>query len=79
MAKLKLKALREQRGVKREELALAVGTSYNNIVSLELGRSMPSLELAQRIAKYYDVSTDDIAWGESPDAPEGKERRTAVA
>lgn len=67
--KLRLKALREERGVKREELALAVQTSYSNIVSLELGRSKPSLDLAQKIAQYFNVSTDDIDWSVSKDDP----------
>lgn len=71
METVKLSDLRKQRNVSREELAVAVGTSYSNIVSLELGRSMPSLELAQKIARYFGVSTDDIEWG--------KDRLAAIA
>lgn len=67
--KQKLAELRKQRNVKREELALAVGTSYSNIVSLELGRSKPSLDLAQKIAHYFNMSTDDIDWSVSKDDP----------
>ena len=78
MAKLKLKALREQRGISRERLAVDVGSTYANIVSLELGRSKPSLDLAQRIAEYYGVSTDDIGWGEPPDDTGGKEPPAAA-
>ena len=71
--KQRLKDLREGRNVKREELALAVGTSYSNIVSLELGRSQPSLKVAQEIARYFGVSTDDIDWSLKPaDDTEGK-------
>ncbi len=78
--KQRLKALREQRNVKREELALAVGTSYSNIVSLELGRSQPSLKLAQDIAKYFNVSTDDIDWSLKPaDDTAGKDLAAEVA
>ena len=78
---MKLKELREQRNISRERLAVDVGTSYANIVSLELGRSQPSLKLAIKIAEYFGVPVESIDWGTKPaaDDDQGKGVRAEVA
>lgn len=74
----KLRELREQRGISREELAVAVKTSYPNITRLEAGQS-PRLDLARRIAEYFGVAVEDIEWGQPPDTDAGKDLGAAVA
>ena len=76
---MKLKELREQRGISREQLAAAVKTSYPNIVRLESGTSKPRIDLAVAIAKFFGVPVESIEWGQPPDDAEGKGVRAAVA
>lgn len=66
---VKLRELREQRGLSREELAVAVETSYPNLLRLESGQSQPRLDLAKRIAEFFGVPVESIEWGAKPDAP----------
>ncbi len=44
----------------QEELAKALGVSRQTISSLENGRYNPSILLAFKIAKYFDVKIEDI-------------------
>ena len=46
---------RAERGVSRRELAEAVGVNNQTIGYLERGDYKPSLELAMKIAHYFDV------------------------
>jgi DNA-binding XRE family transcriptional regulator len=46
---------RAERGVSRRELADAVGVNNQTIGYLERGDYKPSLELAMKIAAYFDV------------------------
>jgi putative transcriptional regulator len=59
-----LKTLRDERGVSRAELAVAVGTTYSMITRIEQGQQEPKLTLARRIAEYFSVAVEDIAWPE---------------
>ncbi|MFQ9873083.1 MAG: helix-turn-helix transcriptional regulator [Oscillospiraceae bacterium] len=58
--KNRLEELRKQRGITQEDLALALGVSRQTIGSLEKGRYNPSILLALRIAKYFDMGVEDI-------------------
>lgn len=58
--KNRLEELRKQRGIKQEELAAALEVSRQTIGSLENGRYNPSIVLAFRIAKYFDMLIEDI-------------------
>lgn len=60
-----LRRLREDRGVSREALAVAVRTTFSTIVRIELGQSQPRLDLAIDLAKYFGVPVEGIAWPES--------------
>ena len=53
-------ALRKARGIKQEELAAALEVSRQTIGSLENGRYNPSILLAFKIARYFDVSIEDV-------------------
>ena len=55
-----LEELRKQRGIKQEDLASALEVSRQTIGSLENGRYNPSIILAFKIARYFDMSIEDI-------------------
>ena len=58
--KNRLEELRKKRGVKQEDLANALEVSRQTIGSLENGRYNPSIILAFKIARYFDMSIEEI-------------------
>ena len=58
--KNRLEEIRKQRGIKQEDLANALEVSRQTIGSLENGRYNPSIILAFKIAKYFDMSIEEI-------------------
>ena len=58
--KNRLEELRKQRGIKQEDLATALEVSRQTIGSLENGRYNPSIQLAFKIARYIDMSIEEI-------------------
>lgn len=58
--KNKLEEIRKQRGIRQEELAAALEVSRQTIGSLENGRYNPSILLAFKIARFFDMSIEDI-------------------
>ena len=55
-----MEELRRQHGIRQEELADALGVSRQTIGSLENGRYNPSILLAFRIARYFDLPIEEI-------------------
>ena len=58
--KNKLEEIRKQHGMKQEDLAAALEVSRQTIGSLENGRYNPSILLAFKIAKYFNLSIEDV-------------------
>ena len=58
--KNKLEIIRKQHGVKQEELAAALEVSRQTIGSLENGRYNTSIILAFKIARYFNLSIEEI-------------------
>ena len=58
--KNRLEEIRKGRGIRQEELALALGVSRQTIGSLENGRYNPSIILAFKIARYFGMQIEDI-------------------
>lgn len=58
--KNRLEELRKARGIKQEELADAMEVSRQTIGSLENGRYNPSILLAFKLAKYFEMSIEEI-------------------
>lgn len=58
--KNKVEEFRKMRGIKQEELALALEVSRQTISSLENGRYNPSIILAFKIARYFGMSIEEI-------------------
>ena len=56
----KLQELRKQKGLTQEELAKALEVSRQTIGSLENGRYNPSIILAFKISKYFNMSIEEI-------------------
>ena len=52
--------LRKARNISQEELAAALEVSRQTIGSLERGRYNPSILLAFKIARYFDLTIEDI-------------------
>lgn len=52
--------LRAEQGVSRRQLADALGVHYQTIGYLERGEYNPSLNLALRIAAFFDVPVETI-------------------
>ncbi|MCL2254215.1 MAG: helix-turn-helix transcriptional regulator [Lachnospiraceae bacterium] len=66
--KNKLEELRKQRGIRQEELAEKLEVSRQTIGSLENGRYNPSIILAIKIARFFDLSVEEIfIYGEDID------------
>ena len=58
--KNRLEEIRRQRGIKQEELAEAMKVSRQTISSLENGRYNPSVILAIKLARYFEMKVEDI-------------------
>ena len=55
-----LEELRKQRGIRQEDLAQSLGVSRQTVISLEKGKYNPSLALAFKLARYFNLSIEDI-------------------
>ncbi len=55
-----LEKLRKERGIKQEDLADILEVSRQTISSLEKGRYNPSIQLAFKIARFFDLKIEDI-------------------
>ena len=58
--KNRLEEIRKERGIKQEELAAALEVSRQTIGSLENGRYNPSIIMAFKLARYFNMSIEDI-------------------
>lgn len=58
--KNKIEAIRTERGIRQDELAKALGVSRQTISSLENGRYNPSITLAYKIAKLFDMTIEEV-------------------
>ncbi len=58
--KNKVEELRKQKGIKQDELAKALCVSRQTISSLETGKYNPSIMLAYKIAKIFDLTIEDV-------------------
>ena len=58
--KTKIQERRQQNKVTQEELAAALGVTRQTIISLENGKYNASLQLAFKIARFFEQSIEDI-------------------
>jgi len=58
--KNRIESIRKDKGIRQDELAKAMGVSRQTISSLENGRYNPSILLAYKIARYFDLRIEDV-------------------
>ena len=58
--KNRIEEIRKERGIRQDELAKEMGVSRQTISSLENGRYNPSITLAYKIAKYFNMMIEEV-------------------
>ena len=65
--KNRIEEIRKAKGIRQEEFARSMGVSRQTISSLENGRYNPSILLAYKIARYFDMTIEDVFCFEDED------------
>ena len=60
MMKNRIEQIRKEQGIRQDEFAKLMGVSRQTISSLETGRYNPSIFLAYKIAKYFDMTIEEV-------------------
>jgi putative transcriptional regulator len=55
-----LRVLRAMKNITQEDLASSLGVTRQTIIAIENGKYNPSLELAFKMAKYFDTTIEKI-------------------
>ena len=55
-----VRAMRQAAGLSQAELASALGVSRQTINAIETGKYTPSLPLALLIARYFQISVEEV-------------------
>jgi len=58
--KNRIESIRKERGIRQDEFAKLMGVSRQTISSLETGRYNPSIYLAYKIAKFFEMTNEEI-------------------
>ena len=58
--KNRIEEIRNEKGIRQEELAKLMGVSRQTISSLETGRYNPSILLAYKIAKFFGMTIEEV-------------------
>ena len=58
--KNRIEEIRKERGIRQDEFAKLMGVSRQTISTLETGRYTPSIFLAYKIAKYFDMTIEEV-------------------
>lgn len=58
--KNRIEEIRNEKGVRQEDLARFMGVSRQTISSLENGRYNPSIMLAHKIAQYFGMAIEEV-------------------
>ena len=56
----RLREIRQERDISREQLAVSVGRSYPSIHHYESGGTVPSIAVAERLAEALGVPVSDL-------------------
>ena len=62
--KNRIEEIRNEKGIRQDELAKLMGVSRQTISSLENGRYNPSILLAYKIAKYFGMTIEEVFFEE---------------
>lgn len=55
-----IRELRKSKNLRQEDLAEILGVTRQTIIAIENNKYDPTLELAMRISKYFEVSVNEI-------------------
>lgn len=58
--KNRIEQIRKERGIRQDEFAKLMGVSRQTISSLETGRYNPSIFLAYKIAKFFELTIEEV-------------------
>ena len=58
--KNRIEAIRKEKGIRQEDFAKSMGVSRQTISSLETGRYNPSIFLAYKIARYFQMTIEEV-------------------
>ena len=58
--KNRIEQIRKERGIRQDEFAKLMGVSRQTISSLETGRYNPSINLAYKIAKFFNMTIEQV-------------------
>jgi len=58
--KNRIEEIRKAQNIRQEDFAKALGVSRQTISSLETGRYNPSIYLAYKIAKFFNMTIEDV-------------------
>jgi len=58
--KNKIKVFRAMHDLTQEDLAQIIGVTRQTILAIEKGKYVPSLDLAFRIARHFDVNIEEV-------------------
>ena len=67
-----LKTLRTEKGFSQEVFANKVGVHVTNLSKYERGLTMPSLEVAEKMANALEVSMDNLVYGSDTEKAQKK-------
>ena len=70
--KNRIEQIRKEKGIKQEDFAKHMGVSRQTISSIENGRYNPSIMLAYKIAKYFNMHIEEVFIFEEEDSYEAK-------
>ncbi|MBC6296129.1 helix-turn-helix transcriptional regulator [Listeria sp. FSL L7-1517] len=56
----RVKTLREEKGITQNDLASILEVSRQTIHAIEKGKYNPSLELSLKMARYFELSVEEI-------------------
>ena len=58
--KNRIEEIRKEKGIRQEDFAKTMGVSRQTISSLENGRYNPSITLAYKIARYFEMTIEEV-------------------
>ena len=58
--KNRIEEIRKAKNIRQEDFARTLGVSRQTISSLETGRYNPSIQLAYKIARYFELTIEDV-------------------
>lgn len=65
----RIKQLRQERHLTQQELSRHTGIARGNISSYEAGRFLPSAEAIVALAKFFNITTDELLLGAAEPRP----------